>query len=144
MIGFQCTTESCRSFGVQKLLEEPEEVKEAKAKRKAKAEKEEKQAAKEEDNDDLPDAVQVAIVAFGLKRSDVLSHSVQLIRGLTKKDDREQAVIVTRGGQKLRWPGDEAKAAKLTDAEKDGGARVEAPRFFPGGLAPRTSGAIRG
>jgi len=71
----------------------------------------------DEDLSDLPEALQMAIVAFDLKRADVLDHRLT----------EDGVVIVTRGGRKLRWPGDEAKAAALTPEEKDGIPRRDFP-----------------
>lgn len=74
----------------------------------------------EEDLSDLPEALQIAIPAFGLKREHVLGHRLT----------EDGVVIITRGGRKLRWPGDEQKAAALEPQEKDGIPRKEWPRFF--------------
>jgi hypothetical protein len=69
-----------------------------------------------EDLSDLPEALQMAIVCFDLKRAHVLDHRLT--------DDG--VVLVTRGGRKLTWPGDEAKAAALTPQDKG-----EPGRDFP-------------
>lgn len=71
----------------------------------------------DEDLSDLPEALQLAIVCFALKRDHVLEHRLT--------DDG--VVIVTRGGRKLRWPGDEARAANLTAEDKDGVPRRDFP-----------------
>ncbi len=71
----------------------------------------------EEDLSDLPEALQGAILCFGLKRADVLDHRVM----------EDGVVIVTRDGRKLRWPGDEDRAATLTPEEKDGIPRRDFP-----------------
>jgi hypothetical protein len=70
-----------------------------------------------EDLSDLPEALQLAIVCFGLKRADVLDHRLT----------EDGVVLVTRGGRKLNWPGDEHKAITLTPEEKDGVARRDFP-----------------
>jgi hypothetical protein len=127
-IGFSCTSESCASFGVPQLFKSAED---------------EEDEAEEEDLSDLPEILQQAIVVFGLKRDNVLDYKVSSRAGEKKGETIESVVLVTRGGRKLHYPGDEAKAAKLTDAEKDGEQRIPTPRFFPGGLSPR-GGAIKG
>jgi hypothetical protein len=71
----------------------------------------------EEDLSDLPEALQGAILCFRLKRADVLDHRVT----------EDGVVIVTRGGRKLRWPGDEDRATSLTPEEKDGVPRRDFP-----------------
>jgi hypothetical protein len=71
----------------------------------------------EEDLSDLPEPLQGAILCFGLKRADVLEHRLT----------EDGVVIVTRGGRKLRWPGDEDRAASLTPEEKDGVPRRDFP-----------------
>jgi len=71
----------------------------------------------EEDLSDLPEALQMAIQCFGLKRDHVLGHRLT----------EDGVVVITRGGRKLRWPGDEEKAAALTDTDKDGISRRDFP-----------------
>jgi hypothetical protein len=127
IIGFVCTAEGCPAFGTQQLF---------------KADEDEDQAdEKPEDLSDLPKVLQQAIVAFGLKRDDVLDYRCSSRK--EKGEKVESVTMTTRGGQKLTYPGDEAKALTLTDAEKDGVQRTATPRFFPGGLSPQR-GAIRG
>lgn len=131
-LGFVCTSESCPAFGTQQLFKATEEEEAAPVE------------AKEEDLGDLPKILQQAIVAFGLKRDDVLDYKTTTKKaGFKGEKDVESVTLVTRGGQKLRFPGDEARALKLTDSEKDGLQRTATPRFFPGGLSPQR-GAIRG
>jgi hypothetical protein len=74
-----------------------------------------------EDLSDLPRVLQGALRAFNLKRRHLLGHRI----------DGDGVVIVTTGGRKLRFPGDEAKALALTEDEKDGVQKT--PRFFPEG-----------
>jgi len=71
----------------------------------------------DEDLSDLPEALQMAIVCFGLKRENVLDHRLT----------EDGVVIITRGGKKLQWPGDEEKAAALSATDKDGISRSDFP-----------------
>ena len=71
----------------------------------------------EEDLSDLPEALEMAIIAFGLKRAHVLGHRLT----------EDGVVVITRGGRKLHWPGDEEKAAALTESDKDGIPRKDFP-----------------
>lgn len=50
--------------------------------------------------------------ALGIQREDVLA--------LKPSADLESVTVITRGGVKLVFPGDEEKALKLTDAQRDG------------------------
>lgn len=78
-----------------------------------------------EDLTDLQPMVRAAIVGLGLRRSDVVGHR--------QHDDQQGATLVTRGGRKLRWPEDQAKAASLTAADKSASGK-EWPRWFPKGI----------
>jgi hypothetical protein len=57
------------------------------------------------------DRIVQAIKALGLDRAKHV---------LAAREYPDRVVIVTNGGQKLTYPGDEARAASLTDAQKDG------------------------
>lgn len=67
-----------------------------------------------------PKQMKEALKAFGLKREEVLDFRAH----------EDTLVIVTRGGRKLTYPEDVAKAGLLSPEEKDGVARKPAPSFF--------------